>query len=135
MAIIDYATNLDVRDNGARLAEYAKMVKVFGYLPACGPTMQDIRQAKQLFGYLIAAYPGYKWVVEVRDTIISVTNETLAPNWGFRLKEKMLDNDGKVIKQFGGQLLEHYNMKRGKADITQLIEAPRDLRGNVARAK
>jgi len=133
MAIIDYITNLDVRDNNQRFCEYTKMVNHFGYLPVYGATLQDIRQAKILFGHLISVYPGYRWVVEVRDTIISVINETLAPDWGFRLKESMLDNDGRVIRRFGGELLEQYQMKRAGIDPTQIVEAPRDLRGNVMR--
>jgi len=133
MAIIDYETNLDVRDNNQRFHEYTKMVSHFGYLPVYGATLQDIRQGKLIFGILIQHYPGYKWVVEVRDTVISVVNETLAPDWGFRLKEHMIDNDGKVVRQFGGQLLEQYDMKRQKADHRRLAETPKDLRGNIVR--
>lgn len=134
MGIIDYATNLDVADNGKRFYEYRKLIKMFGYLPVYGPRIEDINYGKQLLGFIVSAYPGYRWVIEVRDSVISVVNETLAPDWGFRLKVHMLDNDGVVICRFAGELLERYEMKRAGLDYLRLAEAPRDLRGNVLRA-
>ena len=131
--IIDYYTNLDTTGDKERMKFTLKMSKQFGYVPVYGPTMNDLRFAMQMFSYIIMDYPGYKWVVEYRDSILSVVNESLAPDWGFRLRHKMIDNDGKVIRKFAGMLLERYGLSRGAVVEEELAEKPRDLRGNVAR--
>jgi len=97
--------------------------------------MNDLQAAMRLFSHISGEYPGYKWVVEYRDTVITVVNETLAPDWGFKLKEHTLDSDGRVIKQYAGMLLEQFNMSQGKLQGDELAEKPRDLRGNVERLK
>ena len=132
--MIDYLSNLPLKDDGKRAREYAKLQKHFGYLPIYGPTIEDVRYGKQLLGHIVSEYPGYKWVVEVRDTVITVVNETLAINWGFRLREKMLDNDGKVIKQFAGKLLEAFYLKRAGHDPAEMAGLKKNARGEYQRA-
>jgi len=131
--IIDYHTNLNTSHDAERMRFTTLLSNQFGYVPVYGPTMNDLRFAMQLFSYIAKEYPGYKWVVEYRDTIVSVVNETLAPDWGFKLRDRVLDNDGKVIRQYAGMLLERFDMDRGRLDTDELAEKPRDLRGNVVR--
>ena len=131
--IIDYATNLATADDPARYRLSMRLNKQFGYLPVYGCTISDMTYAMSLYDHIIKAYPGYRWVIEYRDSIISVVNESLAPDWGFKLKYKMMDNDGLVIKRFAGALLERYNLSAGPRNDDELNEKPRDLRGNILR--
>ena len=132
--IIDYHTNLNTTQDAERMAFTLKLSNQYGYVPVYGPTMNDLKFAMQLYTYIINSYPGYRWVVEYRDSIVSVVNETLDSNWGFRIKYARLDNDGKVIRQFAGTLLERFNMSRHALREDELNEKPRDLRGNVVRS-
>lgn len=109
--LIDYYSNLETTQDSDRAREQLKLQKHFGYLPVYGPTMPDITQGKIILAHILRDFPGFHWVVEVRDTIITVINEDLAPNWGFRLRDSQLDNDGKVIRSFAGGLLERYSKK------------------------
>ena len=131
--LIDYASNLNTKNDKAREKAYHKMVEAFGYLPVYGQTILDVEYGQRLLKYLTNDFPGYKWVIEVRDTIVTVVCETLSPDWGFRLKEKAIDNDGVAIRMMAGGLLERYGAKRGTADKVQLAELPRDARGNIKR--
>lgn len=107
-------------------------VKMFGYQPFFGPTLNDMRQACSLFFVLDREYPGYHWVVEIRDGLCTVMNETIATNWGWRRPANCLDADGKVIKMVGGGFLERVGLKRG--GITDKIQdLATDLRGNIKR--
>jgi len=92
-----------------------------------------VQTGKILLDHILSLYSGFRWVIEVRDTIVSVVNETLAPDWGFRLKTSMLDNDGIVIKRFAGELLERYNLSRSHAVDQEIAEKSRDLKGNLER--
>jgi hypothetical protein len=133
MALIDYQTNLKTDNDPARQRIYMKLQKHFGYLPVYGPTLVDVNRAGQLFEWIVNEYPGYKWVVEFRDSICTVVNEDLAPNWGFRIRESKLDNDGRAIRLMAGELLEKFNLARKGKDEEAMAELPRDAQGNVAR--
>ena len=133
MSKIDYLTNLDTKNDPQRQRAYMRLNKAFGYLPVYGPTMLDVETGQRLLEYLLKDFPGYKWVIEVRDSIITVINESLAPDWGFRLKEHLLDNDGELIRHMAGELLERYRVPREAMNKQTMAELPRDLRGNVAR--
>lgn len=127
--MIDYLTNLNLKDNPQRQRAYLKMIQAFGYLPVYGPTIADIHQGQVLLDHILRAFPGYRWVIEVRSGVITVMNETLAMNWGFRLKDKMLDNDGVVIKRFAGELLERFRLSRGAKRNEELAELKKTPRG------
>lgn len=130
---VDYLTNIKLSDNDTRTREALKMQQHFGYLPVYGPTMSDVITGKNLLTHILRVYPGYRWVLEVRDTIITVFNETLDQNWGFRLREGMLDSDGKVIVRFCGELLERYKLARGAKNQADVDALPGIGRGNKKR--
>lgn len=126
-------TCLDVRDNLKREVEFVKAIRAFGYLPIYGPTIEDVHYAKELLEFIVSEYPGYKWIVEVRTGLVTVVNETFCPDYGFRLYTSMLDNDGKEIRRWAGDLLERYGVPRGGIVVGAVDEMPRDLRGNIKR--
>lgn len=131
--LIDYYTNLDTKNDVERARFSLNMERIFGYVPVYGPTINDLKFAATQFEHINKAYPGYRWVVEYRDSVLTVVNETLAHNWGFRLRHKMLDNDGKVVRQFAGTLLERYNLTRGAKVDHEVAALKRDARGDAVR--
>ena len=134
MPLIDYQTNLNTDHDIARARVAARLVKQYGYLPVYGPTMADVTMAGKCFDWIIAKYPGYRWVVEFRSGVLTVVNESLDPDWGFRIKQNRLDSDGKVVQSFAGKLLEQFNIHRGAKDPEELAEKDRNVRGNIKRA-
>lgn len=124
-------TNLDVRDNLLRNYEFVRMRRAHGYIPVYGPTIEDIHFGQQLLEHILKAYPGFRWVIEVRDTIITVVNETLQKNYGFRLRVSMLDNDGHVIKRWAGELLERFGIPATSIRHDILAEKPKTARGEI----
>ena len=126
-------TCLDVRDNLAREAEYVRAIRTFGYLPIYGPTIEDVHYAKELVNYIMSEYPGYRWIIEVRNGMVTCVNETFCPDYGFRLYVSQLDNDGKEIKRWAGGLLERFGVPRSKMVVGMVDELVKDSRGNVKR--
>ena len=133
MAIIDYASNIKTSDDPARERAYHKMTKHFGYLPVYGAAMSDVKTGQKLLDHILDIFPGYRWVLEVRSGIVAVVNESLAPDWGFKVREEHLDNDGYVIKGMAGELLERYGVSRSGINTEELAALPTDTRGNVMR--
>jgi len=133
MAIIDYLTNIQTTDDPQRSKAYQQMMHHFGYLPVYGRSMADVTTGRKLLKHLLDVFPGYRWVLEVRDGIIKVVNESLAPDWGFQVREEHLDCDGYVIKGMAGELLERYGVSRGALNRDELNALPEDARGHVLR--
>lgn len=95
----------------------------------------DAPQAKWLTEKVATKYPGYQWCVQVRCGLVTVRNFTLAPDFGFHINPKDMDNDGKVFLTMCGELLERYQQNRGRADIDAIVTAKRDIRGAMAGHK
>lgn len=72
MGQIDYLTNLNLKDDKVREAEYLKMMNHFGYIPVFSPNMAGITAGKIVLGHLLRDYPGYRWVLEVRVALSGV---------------------------------------------------------------
>lgn len=127
-------TNLTIQDNLARSREFQKMEKLFGYLPAIGPSMNELRQAQRILSDICKRYPipPNKWVVECRSGMVTVVNDRVDTDFGWRGHEGELDSDGHKIRHIAGGLLEMYGIE-GQSD-REYLEAKRGLRGNLVRS-
>jgi len=89
--------------------------------------------SKEVANTLDKAYPGHAWAVkaDVITGIVTVHNLNLSGEWGFILKIDALINDPspKPIILAGGELLERFNLSRGKLREDELDSVKRDLRG------
>ena len=89
--------------------------------------------AKGMADVLHRNYPGHLWGVHVDSNggIAVVRNLALSGNWGFILKIKDLHTDPtlKSVMRAGGELLERYNLARGKLKQDQIQDLKRDFRG------
>lgn len=79
-------------------------------------------------------YPGHLWAVTVDEDggVLVVKNLALSGNWGFVFHLNKLPN-GKSIRpavvRAGGELLERYNLSRGRLIRNEVLELKRDFRG------
>ena len=100
----------------------------------------SVMMARQLVARLEQFYPtadtvmpnGY-WRVSVNEQggVIEVTNMSLSGRWGFLMKIRSLDPEGRKVVQAGGELLERFRISRARTQGTrrdQIKEAPRNFR-------
>jgi len=117
------------------IKEQIALVKHFGYLPVYAPTTQDLHYGKLLLGWILEACPGYQWIVEIRDGVVSIWNADLGSSWGFRTLVDKIDNDGRLIKSAACQLLEQHSVRSQRADPEELLYGlKRDRRGEAVRS-
>jgi len=96
----------------------------------------DIDTAKAIAEALNAQYPGHLWAVNVDGAqgVASVHNLMLSGTWGYRmhLDKRYSASDLRRAAILGaGELLERYNVARGKADLDLLAEKAVDFSGQV----
>lgn len=92
------------------------------YAKADGPTMRqnlaDIELAKQTSELLQKHYPGHSWGVHVDSAqgVATIKNFRLSGNWGFvlHLSQFSASEYGKRVVMAAGELLERYNLSRGR---------------------
>lgn len=88
-----------------------------------GDTIEQLGEAKKVYGLLGEFYPGHPWSVRVLPGIIFIRHLDFPKNWGMCLKTKEADHDAAVLKRkiimLAGEWLERANMRRGRADAEQ----------------
>jgi len=100
---------------------------------ACNPQEMDI--AQDVTNVLGAAYPEHMWAanVDIANGICTVYNLRLSGNWGFvlHLNKLLIDRKSAVtlLKQSGGELLERYQIRRGKFDEDEYSQLHQDHAG------
>ncbi|MDI6790828.1 MAG: hypothetical protein QME44_09090 [Thermodesulfobacteriota bacterium] len=116
------------------IQEQLRLSRYFGYLPVYASTTTDFSYGKIVLAWLIEACPGYLWIVEVRDEVVSIWNADLGSSWGFRALVKEVDNDGDMIKSAAHELLAQYGVRNTRADQDELVHGlKRDARGDAVR--
>lgn len=94
----------------------------------------ELTMAKNMADTLHKHYPLHLWAVtfDAKSGMADVRNMALSGNWGFRLKipaiysASSFDRD---VMRAGGELLEHYRIRRAKADADEINAVPRDFAG------
>ena len=99
-------------------------------------SLNDILTARAMAEDLHAAYPGHFWAVSCdgRTGMADVRNLALSGNWGFRIKLGRMYSASafkKDVLKAGGEVLERFNLNRGKLDDNQLSDLPVDFAGRV----
>ena len=88
----------------------------------------DYIVARNIAECLHKHYPGHLWGVTCEGTkgIATIRNLRLSGNWGFviRLQEFFGDTEMRLVKQAGGEILERYYQRRGKADTESILDLP-----------
>lgn len=96
----------------------------------------DIQQAKMIAEALNADYPGHLWAVNVRGEqgIATIHNLMLSGEWGYVLhldKRYSASETIKAAKHGAGEILERYNVHRGRANMDNLAMMATDFSGRV----
>ena len=94
---------------------------------------QDMLLSKQIGEALEKHYPGYLWMVDISGGMVNIHNLALHGQWGFRIKLVDAYHDPGMKKTIaaGGELLERYNMPRGKFNEDKWRGADRDITGQL----
>ena len=98
--------------------------------------LADILLARTMAEALHGAYPGHLWGVTCNHEtgMADVRNLALSGNWGFRLKLQGIYSASQFkadVLKAGGEILERFNVSRGKADGDQLTTMPVNFAGKV----
>ena len=98
-----------------------------------GKAMAELSAAKGIAEELERRYPGWAWMVEVdvEQGILKVWSLRIPGRWGFLLHLSKLDPEGKAVMRAGGELLERYNMRRGKHQAGATLGTERDAQGRM----
>lgn len=96
----------------------------------------DIANAKMAAEALHAAYPGHLWGVacDVRTGFMDIRNLGLSGNWGFRIRLSKIYTHSALkrdVLRAGGELLERYNLSRGRLDQDALATLHTDFAGRL----
>jgi hypothetical protein len=100
----------------------------------------DVVIAKNMADLLHKHFPGHLWGVQCRGDqgVAMVWNLSLSGQWGFVIKLgdvfSATDMDKKVLMA-GGEVLERYKVKRGRADPEELRYLPTDFAGRHVALK
>lgn len=94
----------------------------------------DIVMAKTMAEALHAAYPGHLWAVtcDGKTGMADIRNLALSGNWGFRLRLPDVYSASaflKDVKMAGGEILERYNLSRGRLNVDQYSNLSSDFAG------
>lgn len=70
------------------------------------------------------AYPGHLWSVTCSHGIMDVQNMALSGQYGVRLHLRNMVGPtfDKIVRNAGGELLEQYNVSRGRGGPDQALE-------------
>jgi hypothetical protein len=87
--------------------------------------------AKTAVAILERHYPDWGWAVRVDDLggVMEVRSMVIPGKWGFLLKIRSIDPEGKTIMRAGGELLERYRLRRGRRKPGATQELMRDFKG------
>ena len=94
--------------------------------------------AKAMAETLERHYPGHAWAVraEISNGVVHVFNLALSGKWGFILKMNDIMNDQgmKITIRAGGELLERYNLTRGRKLEKEYDDICFDFKGEAIQA-
>jgi hypothetical protein len=77
-------------------------------------------------------YPGWGWGValDLRGQVLDIRSARLPGGWGFRIKLGSIDPEGRAIMRAGGELLERYQLARGRHTPGATANLERDHMNN-----
>lgn len=109
------------------------------YQKADGGSMQqdlvDIEIAKQMSAVLQQHYPGHSWGVNVNTAggVATIMNLKLSGQWGFLLHLNAFSASeyNRRVIMAAGELLEHYNLSRGRFRASEIDALPVNSLGNA----
>lgn len=89
--------------------------------------------AKRVADKLHQKYPGFLWGVNAHGGIVEVRNISLSGEWGFILHQKDIqdDPDDKLAMRAGGEILERFQLARGRMNDDHYMSLKTDFAGRI----
>jgi len=96
----------------------------------------DIFLAQQIADALEQAYPGHLWAVNVQGEqgIATIHNMMLSGRWGYVMhldKRYSASDTVRAAKLGAGEILERYNVARGRINYDSMTDLKQDFAGRV----
>jgi len=96
----------------------------------------DIFLAQQIADALEQAYPGHLWAVNVQGEqgIATIHNMMLSGRWGYVMhldKRYSASDTVRAAKAGAGEILERYNVARGRINYDSMTDLKQDFAGRV----
>ena len=79
---------------------------------------------------MFAMYPNYHWEVGMNQNVVYIKNSTLNYKKGYAIHINKIDPEGKVLMRIGGEILERYNVRRGRGKRDEVDLLKRDVFDN-----
>lgn len=98
----------------------------------------DMLLAKNMAELLHKHYPGHLWAVTCENGLATVRNMYLSGQWGFVIKiseQYSISAFDRMVVKAGGELLERYNLSRGKFKDSEYHDIKTDHAGNLLADK
>lgn len=94
---------------------------------------QEHEMAKIMGESLHQWFPGHLWgvTVDLRGGVAQVMNLALSGRQGFVLHLSKVLHDQKALFYAGGEILERYQLSRGKMNINEMDDLKRGIDGGV----
>ena len=96
----------------------------------------DIFLAQQIADALEQAYPGHLWAVNVQGEqgVATIHNMMLSGRWGYVMhldKRYSASDTVRAAKMGAGEILERYNVARGRINYDSMTDLKQDFAGRV----
>lgn len=100
------------------------------------PNKRDVELAKIVAEMLDKTYPGHQWAINanVERDVVTIHNLALSAKWGTRIYPSNYYGLADFLvsaKRYAGEILERYNVSRGRVNHDQLAGLEMDFAGRV----
>lgn len=75
-------------------------------------------------------YPNFLWEVGMNQNMVYIKNSTLNNKMAYHIHIKNIDPEGKALMRIGGEILERYNLRRGRGRLDEVELLDRDILDN-----
>ena len=75
-------------------------------------------------------YPNYHWEIGMNQNIVFIKNSTLNNRMAYHIHINKIDPEGKTLMRIGGEILERYNVRRGRGTYDEVELLERDILDN-----
>jgi len=93
---------------------------------SCSSLVEDYDEAKRIAEKLNQHYPGHLWAVNVNQGVAFIKNLMLSGSHGFVIKLKDIDSNYRAVVKAGGEVLERFNISRGRLQEQEILNIDRD---------
>lgn len=108
------------------------MSEVADYVMVESADERNLPMCKEIGGYLVQAYPGYRWHVRIDGGALIIKSMKISPTWAMKRNYSDVAHDAGIRKRevvmAAGEFLECANLRRGIAtgETAKTLEGRRD---------